>query len=96
LSANAGSSGDLPTPPCQDEKARASQEQARQSRTGDGARNVKGAKQPVHLAIDTIGEEEGIGASSDGAPGPEAEEPKATWRVASANVDRNGAFEYPG
>jgi hypothetical protein len=56
----------------------ASQDQAGKSPTDDGAGNNKiyGAKQPVHLPIDTIGEEEGGGAPVV-APNPEAECPKA-------------------
>jgi hypothetical protein len=54
----------------------------------------------VRLTVDTIGEEEGVGASV-AAPGPEAESPKAAWRVgdarvADANVNRDRAQERPG
>ena len=45
------------------------------------------------LAIGTIGEEEGVGAPVH-APGPEAEGPKAAWRVA-ANINRDRAHEIP-
>jgi hypothetical protein len=56
------SSGDLLTASPPGEKATARQDQTRQSGTGDGAGNIQGGKQPVHLAVDTIGEEKGVGA----------------------------------
>ena len=47
-----------PSPPA--EKATAHQDQAGQSRTGDGPWNPEGTTQPIHLAVDAIGEEKGI------------------------------------
>jgi hypothetical protein len=77
------------------EKTATRQDQAGKSGTSDGARNGYGAKQPVHLAVDTIGEEEGVGEPVV-ASSPEAEEPKATFRIADANVNRDRAQERPG
>ena len=48
----------------------------------------------MRLAIDTICEEEGVGASVH-APGPEAEGPKAACGVVDANVNRDRAQERP-
>ena len=86
--------GDLlpPSPPA--EKATARCDQAGQSSTGDRRGNAHGAKQPVHLAVDAIGEEEGGGAPV-AAPGAKAEGPKAAWRVADANINRDRAQECP-
>jgi hypothetical protein len=52
--------GDLlpPSPPA--EKATARCDQPRQSSTGDRRGNAHGAKQPVHLAVDAIGEEKRV------------------------------------
>jgi hypothetical protein len=80
-----------PSPPA--EKASTRQDQARQSSTGNGSGNAYGAKQPVHLAVDAIGEEEGGGAPI-APPGPEAEGPKAARHVA-ANINRDRAQECP-
>ena len=91
----AGRSGDLlpPSPPA--EKAAAREDQARKSSTGDGGGNkIYSGKQPVHLAVDTIGEEQRVGAPI-AAPGPEAEGPKAACRVAEANINRDRAQECP-
>ena len=78
------------------EKANARQDQSRQSSADDGAGNIRyGAKQPVHLAIDAIGEEEGVEASPVTAPGPEAEEPKAARHVI-AYINRDCALEHSG
>jgi hypothetical protein len=81
-----------PSPP--GEKTTARQDQSGQSCTGDGAGDAYGAKQPVHLAVDTIGEEQRVGAPI-AAPGPEADGPKAAWRVAEANINRDRAQECP-
>jgi hypothetical protein len=90
-------SGDLlpPSPPA--EKATGSQDQAWQTATDDGAGNniCYSAKQPVPLAIDTIGEEKGVGAPVL-APGPEAEGPKAAWGIAGANVNRDRSQKRSG
>src|SRR5262245_1586535 len=83
-----------PSPP--GEKAAARQDQAGQTRAGDGAGNGYGyrAKQPVHLAVDPIGEEESVGEPVVPS-NPQAEEPKATFRIAP-NVNRDRAQERPG
>ena len=83
-----------PSPPA--EQASARQDQAGQASTGDGAGNIYiyFGKQPVHLAVDAIGEEESVGAPVV-APRPEAEGPKAAWCVADANVNRDRAYEIP-
>jgi hypothetical protein len=65
------------------EKTTARQNQAWQSHAGDGAGHGYGAKQPVDLAVDPIGEEESVGEPVV-ASSPEAEEPKATFRIADA------------
>ena len=88
------SSGDLlpPSPPA--EKTAARQDQAGKACTSDGGGNAYGAKQPVRFAVDSIGEEQRVGAPIV-APGPEAEGPKAAWRVAEANINRDRAQECP-
>jgi hypothetical protein len=59
----AESSGAFLTPSPPAEKTTARQDQAGQSSTCDWAGNRYGANQPVGLAVDTIGEEEGVEAS---------------------------------
>src|ERR1700730_7238143 len=89
----------LPPPPAEKTTARQNQTwQARaRDRPGNSCSGRYGAKQPVHLAVNTIGEEEGVGASPVivNASCPEAEEPKAAWHVV-AYIDRNRALEHPG
>jgi hypothetical protein len=54
-------SGDkLTTASRQGDKTTTSCDQTRQSRTDDGARDIYGGKQPVHFAVNTIGEEERV------------------------------------
>jgi hypothetical protein len=79
------------------EKATTRQHQAGKSRTSDGTGNNKiySAKQSVRLAVDTIGEEEGVGAPV-AAPGPEAEGPKAAWCVEGANINRDRSQKRSG
>src|SRR5262249_9069801 len=85
-----------PSPPA--EKATTRRDQPRQTSPGDGGGNIYRAKQSVHLAVDTIGEEKGVGAPVV-APGPEAEGPKAAWRIRDAiieaNVNRDREQEIP-
>src|SRR5499433_821845 len=79
-----------PSPPA--EKATARQDQAGKTSTDDGGGNIYRAKQPIRLAVDAIGEEERVGAPV-AAPGPEAEGPKAAFRVVDANINRDRAHE---
>src|SRR5271167_4088563 len=54
-----------------------------------------GAEQPVHLAVDPVGEVEGIGIAVITAD-PEPNGPKPAWLVALADSDRDCPAELPG
>ena len=54
-----------------------------------------GAKQAVRLAVDAVGEEEGVGAPVV-ARDPQAREPKAACRLLRAQIDRDCALKLPG
>src|SRR5207237_10126836 len=76
-----------PSPPA--EKAAAREDQTRQTGARDGAGNIYSAKQSVYLAVDAIGDEDGVRAPIH-ASGPEIKGPKAAWHVAAnINLDRS-------
>src|SRR6266850_718076 len=63
---------------------------------GGGLRNGRNRpEQPVRLAVDAIGEIEGVGVTVHAAD-PELNRPKATRSIAAAGVDRDRALERPG
>src|SRR6266446_7289291 len=83
------------TPPAQRTKAQQPCTEERQSaRLGD--RHYRdGREQPVRLAVDAIGEIEGVGVAVHAAD-PEFERPKATRSIAAAGVDWDRTEERSG
>src|SRR5882672_1769513 len=83
------------TPPAQRTKAQQTCAEERQcARLGD-RRHGDGREQPVRLAVDAIGEIEGVGVAVHAAD-PEFERPKATRSIAAAGVDRDRTEERSG
>jgi hypothetical protein len=54
-----------------------------------------GAEQPVVLAVDPVGEVEGVGIAVTAAD-PKPDKPKPAWRAALAESDRDRPTEFPG
>src|SRR5205085_8695235 len=83
------------TPPAQGTKAQqAGAEESQRARLRH-RRHRKGREQPVRLAVDAIGEIEGVGVAVHAAD-PEFKRPQATRSIAAAGIDRDRALERSG